>query len=121
MTRQCVSPRSWALVVMILAMTAPLAQQRLVIDVSKASSPPPKSNVIHYQGAGSIRNSDERSYKSAQARNSTQAAASRVEAEPAVSRTTTSTADERTTREAQERTTGQATDRHGSVHLDSIR
>jgi hypothetical protein len=107
--------------VMVLAMSAPFAQQRLVIDVSKASNPPPKSNVIHYQGTGSIRNSDERSYKSAQARNSTQAAASRVEAAPAVSRTTISTADERTAKGAQERTTGQATDRHGSVRLDTIR
>jgi len=113
--------RFWIGAALVLTAAAPLAQNRLVIDVSKVQPPQSSANVIHYEGMGSIRHSDQRSYKSAQQRRSTQAAESRVELAPAQKRNTISAASERNTQQAQERTQAKATDRHGSVRLDTIR
>lgn len=111
---------SWVSTTLVLAMAAPLAQDRLIINVGKSSSPQSSSRVIHYQGTGSVRHNEERAYASAQSRQSNQAAKSRSEGRSADRRTTT-TAKSRQFRKAQERTTGQATKRHGSVRLDTIR
>jgi hypothetical protein len=110
----------WALVALVLAMVAPLAQDRLIINVGKARSPQPSSSVIHYQGTGSVRHSEQRAYASAQNRHSIQVAESRSEGRSAAPRTTVS-ANSRQAGAATGRTTGQATDRHGSVRLDTIR
>jgi hypothetical protein len=111
----------WACAALVLMMATPLAQDRLVINVSKARQSQPSSQVIHYQGTGSVRHSEQRTYESAQARHSTQSAQSRRESQGAQTRRTTGAQGRREVQGAERRTHGQATDRHGSVRLDTIR
>lgn len=105
---------------LLFVTAAPRAQNRLVIDVSKAKRSTSSSKVIHYQGTGSIRHSDQHTYEAAQERRSKEAAQSRVEAKEAEARRTTGS-QSRSVRAAQERRTSEATERHGSVRLDTIR
>ena len=46
-----------ALAVLALTAVAPHAQERLVIDVGKSKRSASSSNVVHYQGTGSVRHS----------------------------------------------------------------
>ena len=105
---------------LVLASPAPLAQERLVINVGKTNRSQSSSNVIHYQGTGSVRHSEQRTYERAQDRHSIQAAESRTAAQSAEGRRTTG-AQDRTEVSAQDRTYSKATGRHGSVRLDTIR
>lgn len=105
---------------LVLASPAPLAQERLVINVGKTNRSQSGSNVIHYQGTGSVRHSEQRTYERAQDRHSIQAAENRTAAQSAEGRRTTG-AQDRTEVSAQDRTYSKATDRHGSVRLDTIR
>lgn len=97
------------------------AQNRLVIDVSKSNPPPSNQDVIFYGGTGSVRNSDERSYQAAQERRSTATAQSREEGSAAEARRVGGAESRRSTSGAGERRSGEATARHGSVRLDTIR
>lgn len=119
-TRVAIHPLWVAAALIPLAVTS-VAQDRLVIDVSKAKPPETSSKVIHYGGSASVHNSEERSYKQAEARRSTSAAGSR---------SSSNSAGERRTRDAESRQAGQAsqrttstksTIRYGSVRLDTIR
>jgi hypothetical protein len=105
----------------VLALAAPLAQERLVINVGKTNRPQSNSNVIHYQGTGSVRHSEQRTYERAQDRHSIQVAESRTEGQFAEERRTTGAKDRTEVQSAQDRTYSKATDRHGSVRLDTIR
>ncbi len=111
----------WALGVLMLVTVAALAQQRLVIDVSKAKRPQSSANSIHYQGTGSVRHSEQRTYEKAQDRQSSQAAENRNEVREADERRSSSAQGRQEVQEAEDRTYSRATDRHGSVRLDSIR
>ena len=111
----------WALAVLVLVTAAPLAQQRLTIDVSKAKRPQSSETTIHYQGTGSVRHSEQRTYEKAQDRQSSQAAENRNEIREAEERRTTSAQGRQEVQQAESRTYSRATDRHGSVHLDTIR
>ena len=111
--------RFWTPAALLLAAAAPLAQDRLVINVREAQSATPSKKVIHYEGTGSVRLSEERSYTSAQSRQSTQEAASRREAAEAQERRTAGS-QTRTAADAGVRTHRDATER-GSVRLDTIR
>ena len=64
---------------LVLTTPAPLAQERLVINVGKAKRPTSSSSAIHYQGTGSVRHSEQRTYEGAQARHGVQAAENRSE------------------------------------------
>ncbi len=109
-----------ALAVLVLSVAAPLAQNRLVIDVSKVNRPQSRSGVIHYQGTGSVRHSERRSYEAAQGRHTVQAE-NRNEEQQAQARRTATAQGRQEVQKAEARTYGKATDRHGSVHLDTIR
>ena len=102
----------WTVAVLMLATAAPLAQDRLTINVREAqrSSSPP--NVVHYQGTGSVRHDEQRHSASAQGRRESQGAQDRRESQGAQNRRTGG---------ADSRRTGSASDRHGSVRLDTIR
>jgi hypothetical protein len=115
------SKRIWAFAVLVLVTATPFAEDRLVINVSKARQSQPSAQVIHYQGAGSVRHSEQRTYESAQARHSTQGAQNRRESQGAQTRRTAGAQDRREVPGAERRTYSQATDRHGSVRLDTIR
>lgn len=107
-------------VILALVTAGSLAQDRLVINVNKAKARPASSKVIHYQGTGSIRHSDRRTYQSAQERRSAQDAQDRSEGMQAEARPT-SASQSRSAGQAEGRRSAQATDRHGSVRLDTIR
>jgi len=109
------------LAALVLASPAPLAQERLVINVGKTNRAQSSSNVIHYQGTGSVRHSEQRTYETAQDRHAIQAAESRTEGQFAKERRTTGAQDRTEVQSAQDRTYSKATDRHGSVRLDTIR
>jgi hypothetical protein len=104
----------------MLATAAPLAQDRLTINVREAQRSSSSPKVIHYPGTGSVRHDEQRHASSAQSRRSSQGAESRSESQRA---------DARRTRESQGRRSGDAgsrrsagaSDRHGSVRLDTIR
>ena len=114
---------SWALAGLALATTVAVAEQRLVIDMGAVKSPPSSTQpqIIHYQGTGSVRYSGQRSYQSAQARQSVQVAEERTEISPAKDRTTAGASERRTVDDAQSRTHSEASTRHGSVRLDTVR
>ena len=111
----------WVCAGLALATTPVVAEQRLIIDMSTVKPPPSSSQVIHYQGTGSVRHSEQRSYQSAQERESIRAAEERTEFSPAQYRTTVSAGDRRVAKDAQDRTYSDASVRHGSVRLDTIR
>ncbi len=106
---------------LVLNAAAPQAQNRLVIDVSKAKRPQSTSGAVHYQGTGSVRHSEQRTYEAAQDRHAVQAAENRKEEQGAQARRTADAQARREVQRAEDRTYGKATDRHGSVRLDSIR
>jgi hypothetical protein len=106
---------------LVLASPAPLAQERLVINVGKTNRSQSSSNVIHYQGTGSVRHSEQRTYEGAQARHGVQAAENRSEVQQAEGRSTVGAQDRNEVQNAEDRTYGKATSRHGSVRLDTIR
>ncbi len=110
-----------ALAVLVLSVAAPLAQSRLVIDVSKVKRPQTTSGAVHYQGTGSVRHSEQRTYKAAQDRHAVQAAGNRNEEQGAQARRTVSAQGREEVQRAEGRTYTKATDRHGSVRLDTIR
>jgi hypothetical protein len=111
----------WTVAVLMLATAAPLAQDRLTINVREAqrSSSPP--NVVHYQGTGSVRHDEQRHSASAQDRRASQGAQGRRESQGAQDRRESQGAQNRRTGGADSRRTGSASDRHGSVRLDTIR
>jgi hypothetical protein len=110
----------WVVTALVLATAAPLAQDRLVINVREAQRSSPSPAVVHYQGTGSVRHSEQRSYASAQSRHSTQGAQRRDESRGAETRRTRESQG-RTSGAAGARTHSGASDRHGSVRLDTIR
>ena len=109
------------LAMLTFAMAAPLAQDRLIINVSKAKRPQSTSGTIHYQGTGSVRHSEQRTYEAAQDRHNVQAAENRREVQSAQDRRTAGAQDRQEVQSAEGRTYSKATDRHGSVRLDTIR
>lgn len=111
----------WILAALSLAMVSTLAQDRLVIDVSKAKRSSSGSKAIHYEGTGSVRHSEQRTYEQAQNRHSVQAAEGREEVQQAQGRRTRSAQGRQEVQRAEDRTYSKATDRHGSVRLDTIR
>lgn len=111
----------WILVAFVLVTAVAVGQERLVIDVSKAKRTHSSSSAIHYQPTASVRYSDQRSYQAAQARNSVREAQSREEVREAQARRTGQAAGRREVQAAESRSFGSATDRHGSVRLDTIR
>ena len=113
--------RLFTLAALLLTASAPLAEQRLVIDVSKSKRSASSSNVVHYQGTGSVRHSDQRTYESAQDRHSVQATQNRAASLADERRTIVGAEDRKEEQGAEDRTIGHATDRHGSVHLDTVR
>ena len=110
-----------ALAVLTLTALAPHAQERLVIDVGKSKRSASSSNVAHYQGTGSVRHSDQRTYEAAQDRHSGQTAQNRSASPADQGRTIVGAEDRNEVQDAGDRTIGHATDRHGSVRLDTIR
>ncbi len=110
-----------ALAALGLLAAAPLAQNRLVIDVSKVKRSQSTSGAIHYQGTGSVRHSEPRTYQAAQNRHAVQAAGNRNEEQGEQARRTAGAQNRHEVQRAQGRTYGKATDRHGSVRLDTIR
>jgi hypothetical protein len=121
MTLQFSAKHCWLLAVLALVTAAPLAEERLIINVSKVKRSPSSSNTIHYQGTGSVRHSEQRTYEKAQSRHSVQAAESRNEVQQAGERRTASAQERQEVQGAEDRTYSRATDRHGSVRLDTIR
>jgi hypothetical protein len=115
------SKRIWAFAVLALVTATPLAQDRLVINVPKARQSQPSPQVIHYQGTGSVRHSEQRTYENAQARHSVRDAQNRHEVQAAQTRRTTGAQGRREVQRAEDRSYSQATARHGSVRLDTIR
>ena len=113
--------RLCALAVLVLSAAAPLAQNRLVIDVSKVKRPQSTSGAVHYQGTGSVRHSEQRTYEAAQDRHAVQAAENRNEEQRAQARRTAGAQGRQEGQRAEGRTYGKATDRHGSVRLDTLR
>ncbi len=112
---------SWALAILVFSMAAPVAQNRLIIDVSKAKRPQSAAGGIHYQGTGSVRHSEQRTYEAAQDRRTVQAAEDRRDGQRAQGRRTTGAESRREDQTAGDRTYGTASDRYGSVRLDTIR
>lgn len=110
----------WIVAVLMLATAAPLAQDRLTINVREAQRSAPPPNVIHYQGTGSVRHDEQRHSASAQSRRSSQGADSRRESQGADARRTEGSQGRRSG-SAGTRRSGEASDRHGSVRLDTIR
>ena len=121
MTMRFSFKRLCALAILVFSAAAPLAQNRLVIDVSKVKRPQSTSGAVHYQGTGSVRHSEQRTYEAAQDRRTVQAAENRKEEQGAQARRTADAQARREVRRAEDRTYGKATDRHGSVRLDTIR
>ena len=111
----------FSLAALVLTTPAPLAQERLVINVGKAKRPTSSSSAIHYQGTGSVRHSEQRTYEAAQDRHSVQAAQNRSGGQPAEGRTTVEAQGRSEVQNAEDRTYSKATDRHGSVRLDTVR
>jgi len=111
----------WLLAVLVFVVAAPLAEERLIIDVSKVKRSTPSSNTVHYQGTGSVRHSEQRTYEKAQDRRNVQAAGDRNDAAQAGERRTASAQGRQEVQRAEDRTYSRATDRHGSVRLDTIR
>ncbi len=109
-----------AFAALVLTAVAPLAQERLVINVGKPNRSASSSDVIHYQGTGSVRHSEQRTYQAAQDRREVQAAQDRREVQAPKSRKTVDAKSRREVQNAGDRRTGEATQR-GSVHLDTIR
>jgi len=112
---------SWALAILVFSMAAPVAQNRLIIDVSKAKRPQSTSGAIHYQGTGSVRQSEQRTYEAAQDRRTAHAAEDRRGEQRARERHTIGADNRHEGQRAEDRTEGTATDRYGSVRLDTIR
>jgi len=110
----------WIAALLILATAAPVAQDRLVINVREAQRSSPSSNVVHYQGTGSVRHDEQRSSAGAQSRRSSQGAQERDESQGADARRTRESKG-RTTESAGTRSYSGASDRHGSVRLDTLR
>lgn len=110
----------WAPAALMVAMAAPLAAERIVIDVSQAKRSSSGGAPIHYQGTGSIRHSDNRSYASAQRRHSIDSAEERRAASEAGTRSTRAS-ESRVVADAGQRRHSGATDRYGSVRLDTVR
>ena len=121
MTMRSSVKRLCVLAVLVLSAAAPLAQNRLVIDVSKVKRPQSTSVAVHHQGTGSVRHSEQRTYEAAQDRHSVQAAENRHAEQQAQGRRTTGAESRQEVQRAEGRTYGKATDRHGSVRLDTIR
>ncbi len=113
--------RRCALAILVFSAAAPLAQNRLVIDVSKVKRPQSTSGAVHYQGTGSVRHSEQRTYEAAQDRHAVQAAENRNEEQRAQARRTAGAQGRQEGQRAEGRTYGKATDRHGSVRLDTLR
>lgn len=113
--------RVWVMTALVVLAAAALAQDRLVIDVSKAKRTRSSSNAIHYQPTGSVRHSEQRSYQAAQQRQSVLAAQSRQEVQQAEDRRTGGAGTRREVQQAESRSYSRATDRHGSVRLDTVR
>ena len=113
--------RLCALAILVFSAAAPLAQNRLVIDVSKVKRPQSTSGAVHYQGTGSVRHSKQRTYEAAQDRHAVQAAENRNEEQRAQARRTAGAQGRQEGQRAEGRTYGKATDRHGSVRLDTLR
>lgn len=111
----------WVFAGLVLATASTPAQGRLVIDMGASLPPQPSSKVIHYGGTGSVRHSEQRSYQNAQSRHSVRAASSRTGSAPAQSRTTVRAGDRNVVADAQSRSHSEASVRHGSVRLDTIR
>ena len=112
---------SWALAILVFSMAAPVAQNRLIIDVSKAKRPQSTSGSVRYQGTGSVRHSEQRTYEAAQDRRAAHAAEDRRGEQRSRERHTIGAEDRHEGQRAQDRTEGTATDRYGSVRLDTIR
>jgi hypothetical protein len=112
---------TWALVALVLLTTVAMGQERLVIDVSKAQRTRSSSSAVHYQPTASVRHSEQRSYEAAQTRHSVRDAQSRREVQGAQTRRTADASGRREVQEAESRSFSGATDRHGSVRLDTIR
>ena len=110
-----------SLAALLLTAVAPLAEERLVINVGQSKRPASSSNVIHYQGTGSVRHSEQRTYEAAQDRQNVQAAQNRSESQAGQRRNTGSAEGRNEVQNAGDRRTGEASDRHGSVHLDTVR
>jgi hypothetical protein len=104
-----------------LTVPAPLAQERLVIDVGKTKRPPSSSNTIHYQGTGSVRHSEQRTYEGAENRHTVQAAENRTEVQAVEGRSIVGAENRREVQNADDRTYSKATDRYGSIRLDTVR
>jgi len=121
MTTRFAIKRPIALAALLLTAAAPLAQERLVINVGQSKRPASSSHVIHYQGTGSVRHSEQRTYEAAQERRNIQEAHNRSEAQAGERRVSGSTEGRREVRNAGDRRTGGASDRHGSVRLDTVR
>ena len=96
-----------------------LAEERLIIDVSGRGSGDSSSNVVHYRGDWSVRHSEQRTYKEAQSR--TRVGSAEARSSTAAEERRAGGAGGRTTVAASSRSTGQATARHGSVRLDTVR
>ena len=110
-----------SLVALLLTAVAPLAQERLVINVGQSKRPASSSDVIHYQGTGSVRHSEQRTYEAAQERRNVQDAQNRSETQAGERRVTSASEGRREVQNAGDRRTGGASDRHGSVRLDTVR
>ena len=113
--------RIWVFAALVTFAVGTLAQDRLIINVPKARQSRSNQQVIHYQPTGSVRHSEQRSYSAAQSRQSVRDAQSRREVQGAGDRRTRSAQTRREVQMAEGRTHGRATDRHGSVRLDTIR
>ena len=109
-----------AFAALVLTAAAPLAQERLVINVGKSNRSASSSNVVHYQGTGSVRHSEQRTYEAAQVRHEVQAAQDRREYKAPESRKTVDAKSRKEVQNAGDRRTGEASQR-GSVHLDTVR
>lgn len=119
MTRRLPGEVLGAALALLAIAAAPLAQDRLVIDVGKSKPGSSRHQVIDYGGTGSVRHSEQRASSSAQARRASQGAGQRAAGGAGDRRTGGSQG--RTSAGAGERRAGGASDRHGSVRLDTIR
>ena len=113
--------RVWVLVALVAFVAAATAEERLVINVSKARQSRSNQQVIHYQPTGSVRHSEQRSYSAAQSRHSVRDAQSRSAVQGGGERRTRGAQSRHEVQRAEGRTHSRATDRHGSVRLDTVR
>ena len=109
------------LVALVIFVVGAIAEDRLVINVSKARQSRSNQQVIHYQPTGSVRHSEQRSFSAAQSRHSVRDAQRRNAQQGAGERRTRSAQSRHEVQGAEGRTHSRATDRHGSVRLDTIR